>query len=155
MVYIDLDPQEELWARRITARGALRAPVKLSPPDSELSDYDVALDDDGDAVVVWGDANYPGPRQIFARRLSRTGALGPIVRVSDPAEISWSPEVAISPRGVATIVYEEPRETQDDVSNTIVVRLGRDNDLGPRTILPDDQYLLIPLSADRGTWRSP
>jgi hypothetical protein len=150
VVYIDLDPQEELWARRITARGALRAPVKVSPPDSTLEFYDVALDDDGDAVVAWGENTFPGPRQIFARRLSRTGALGPIVRVSDPAEISWSPEVAISPRGVATIVYEEPRQTQDDVSNTIAVRLGRDNDLGPRTILPDDQYPSHPVVSRSG-----
>jgi hypothetical protein len=146
-----MDPIDELWVRRITSRGALRAPVEVGPSDqTNISSYDVALDDDGDAVVVWSDHTFPAIDQIFARRISSTGTLGPVVRVSDPAEKSWSPELAITPLGVATIVYDEPAVTQDDVDHTIVARLGRDNQVGTRTILPQNQYPSHPVASRSG-----
>jgi hypothetical protein len=145
----DAQGRERIFLRRITAAGRMRPPVVVSAPDPNPAGYDVAVDDDGDAVVVWQvDADYPVQWQVLARRVSRTGELGPIVRVSDEAETSDRPSVAVTPSGVATIVFDRGVPTSDD--NTVVRRLRLDSSLGKPTYLPWVYVLEKPVSSRSG-----
>lgn len=140
---------ERVFLRRITRDGRMLRPLKVSPPDLSPSFYDVAVDDDGDAVVVWQvDAPYPVQEQIVARRVSRSGALGPVVRVSNEAETSTRPNVAVSPSGVATIVFSRGVPTSED--NTVVRRLRLNSTLSRATYLPWAYGLLKPVSSRSG-----
>jgi hypothetical protein len=139
---------DELRARRITASGALRTPVTLASR-GVITSYDVAVDDDGDAVVVWQEpAEYPVQWQVFARRLSRTGRLGPVVRVSDKAETSDSPQVAVTPGGVATIVYRRGGPTSNPA--TAVLRLNRRSNVTRRAYLPATGQAGTPVASRSG-----
>ena len=140
---------ERVFLRRISPTGRMRKPSIVSPADQAPVFYDVAVDDDGDAVVVWQvDAPYPVQEQIVARRVSRSGELGPIVRVSNEAETSTRPNVAVSPSGVATIVFSRGVPTSQD--NTVVRRLRLSNTMSRPTYLPWAYSLLKPASSRSG-----
>jgi hypothetical protein len=141
--------QEFVYLRRITATGRLRPPVMVSEPGPFPATYKVAVDDDGDAVVVWQvHAEYPVQWQVLARRVSRTGELGPVVRVSDEAELSSQPSVAVTPFGVATIVFHRGAPTSVDA--TVVRRLGLDSSLSKPTYLPWSYITAQPVSSRSG-----
>jgi hypothetical protein len=141
--------RERIFLRRITPAGRLRPPVVVSAPGPYPASFDVAVDDDGDAVVVWQvRAPYPVQWQILARRVSRTGERGPIVRVSDEAENSGRPFVALTPSGVATIVFDRGVPTSED--NTVVRRLRLNSSLSRPTYLPWTYILEKPASSRSG-----
>lgn len=143
--------RERIFLRRITPAGRMRPPVVVSAPDPvpNPAGFDVAVDDDGDAVVVWQvDAPYPVQEQILARRVSRTGVLGPIVRVSNEAETSGRPSVAVTPTGVATLVFDRGVPTSKE--NTVVRRLRLNSSLSRPTYLPWAYILEKPVSSRSG-----
>ena len=147
---IRVDQQDQLIVRRMTAAGTLQDDVvTVTGLERVIPAYDVALDDDGDAVVVW--QIYTGDEiqwQVFARRISRTGELGPVVRVSDPAETSSLNGVAVAPDGMATIVYQ--RGIAERESATVVVRLRPNSGLGQRTYLPFSDHPPHPVVSRSG-----
>lgn len=99
------DPPE-LRARTIDASGRL-GPLRVlyrPPHRGSVGEVSVAIDDDGDALVVWRASFYDAPSQVLARRLSRDGAAGPLVRVSDPDTDSHSPQAALTPGGRGAVV---------------------------------------------------
>lgn len=154
----DANGAERVYLRRITRTGRMRAPMIVSPAGQDPVFYDVAVDDEGDAVVVWQvDAPYPVQEQIVARRVSRTGKRGPVVRVSNEAETSARPKVAVAPTGVATIVFDRGEPTNR--GNTVVRRLRLNNTLGRPTYLPWAYGPLKPASSRSGhvafVWTGP
>jgi hypothetical protein len=90
--------------RRRSSAGVL-SPVRIfSPAGRDATDPRVAVDADGDAVVVWrgwDGTNY----RIQARRRSKTGVLGLIHLLSDPGQYGESPRVAVDADGDAVIVW--------------------------------------------------
>ena len=146
----DADGRDRVFLRRITATGRMRPLVPVSDPEQSPAHYNVAVDDDGDAVVVWqAPADYPVQWQVFARRVSRTGGLGPVVRVSDGAETSTTPSVAVTRTGVATIVFDRHLQTPDDY-DTVVRRFRLDSSLGMPTYLPWAYVGAQPVSSRSG-----
>ena len=148
---VTFDQQDQLVARRMGGDGALRGGlIVLTELERSISAYDVAMDDDGDAVVVWQlyTGNDEVPWQVYARRLMRSGELGPVVRVSDPDQTSQLNGVAVAPDGVATIVYQGGVTASE--SSTVVVRLRVNSSLGPRTYLPYSDHAPDPVVSRSG-----
>ena len=94
-------PAEPLsWrgSTEIAAGRAERGPWRMNESRFDyVDDPSVAIDDRGEAVVVWVDQ---ARKDVFFQRISATGAkLGEPVNVSrSPAVFSWLPRVALSPR---------------------------------------------------------
>lgn len=69
----------------------------------------VAVDDDGDGVIVWDAAPDPDSSEwrnhLYARRVSRSGGLGPIHLISLPSQGSIDTQVAVQPTGRAVITW--------------------------------------------------
>jgi hypothetical protein len=66
----------------------------------------VALDDDGDAVVVW-DAFDGTDRRVYARRVSRTGTLGTLQVLSTTGVNIFGTDVAVDSDGDAVVTWAE------------------------------------------------
>ena len=94
-------PAEPLsWrgSTEIAAGRAERGPWRMNESKFDyVDDPSVAIDDRGEAAVVWVDQSR---KDVFFQRISATGAsLGEPVNVSrSPAVFSWLPRVALSPR---------------------------------------------------------
>jgi histidinol-phosphate aminotransferase len=75
---------------------------------ARLVSVSVALDDDGDALIAWAvyeDAS--SSWQVWTRRLSRGGTVGPFRRLSTPGVSSWRPRAALTPRGQGAVIFDE------------------------------------------------
>lgn len=118
------DPPE-LRARRIDASGRV-GPLQtlyVPPHRGSVGQISVAIDDDGDALVVWKASFYAEFSQVLARRLSRDGIVGPLVQLGDPNEASELPTAALTPRGRGAVEFT--------AANTPVMRtLSRSNRVG-------------------------
>jgi hypothetical protein len=96
-------------ARTRAAGGSFGAPVDLSTGDGDLSQAgapQVALNDAGDAIVVW--ELFKGFSNSVIQAASRTagGAFGAAVDVSSPSgEDARDAQVALSPSGDAVVVW--------------------------------------------------
>jgi len=84
----------------------------------------------------------------LARRVSRTGELGPLVHPSDPAETSTVPSVALTPSGVATLVFDRGISSGD--RTTVVRRLRLNSSLSAPTYLPYAGLGARPVSSRSG-----
>jgi hypothetical protein len=99
--------------RRITPAGGLGALVTISPSPSSAGGMTVvhpaaAVDAEGNVVVAWT-AQDPASNdgwQVFARRLSSTGSLGPVRRMGVVGEHGWNPTVAVDDRGRAVVTWD-------------------------------------------------
>lgn len=95
-----------VWARTRSAKGTLGPLLEISDPAVGGFGAQLAVDGDGNAVVVWG---VPDPAtftiHVQSRSLSRTGVLGPIVEVSDPALDALGGQVAMNERGDAVLTF--------------------------------------------------
>ncbi len=92
------EPLSWLGSTEIAAGRAERGPWRMNESRFDyVDDPSVALDDEGEAAVVWVDQ---ARKDVFFQRISATGArLGEPVNVSrSPAVFSWLPRVALSPR---------------------------------------------------------
>jgi hypothetical protein len=128
----------QVQARRRSRTGGLGPVMNVSEPGPEPAWSQVATDDDGDSVVVWQQHDTHTNWRIAARRVGRSGALGPLLMLTPDGAIGNLPQVAISPGGRALVAWNEYRPSSSAGSWYTVVRqifnngtLGRALDLGP------------------------
>jgi hypothetical protein len=130
------DPESvsQLRYRRISPSGGLGRvrTMDIGADNSTPTQISVALDDDGDALLAWTAKDHPtsGAWQVWARRLSRDGAVGPLLRLSDPSEGSWLPAAALTPSGRGAVIF-------DDGYSQVLYRISRGNRLSAPTYLPE------------------
>ncbi len=84
-------------ARTLSAAGTLGSILNVSAVGTVI-DPDVAMDQDGNALIVW----YGNPK-IMARSVSAAGALGTVRKVTD---FGQTPKVAMNTDGDAFIVWK-------------------------------------------------
>ena len=98
----------QVQARTLSAAGVLGPIQTLSQAGHDAYLPEVAVDADGDAVVVW--KRWGSDRRVQARTLSATGVLGPIQTLSPPASLGPEstdngPKVAVDRLGHAVVVW--------------------------------------------------
>ncbi|MEH0822126.1 MULTISPECIES: hypothetical protein [unclassified Micromonospora] len=94
--------------RSRSARGTWGATTNLSPSGQAPHSPRVAVDDDGDAIVVW--RAYNGVENAaYARRVSRSGTLGPLITLSAGGVQVHGTNVAIDSDGDAVVTWAEGR----------------------------------------------
>jgi hypothetical protein len=125
------DDTARVRLRRITPTGGLGSLVTISPSPDLAGGMTVtypaaAVDADGDVVVTWTaqDPAANGGWQVFARRLSRTGNLGPVRRVGVIGEHGWNATVAVDDQGQSVITWQTDIQmaVRFDLSSQIVGR---------------------------------
>jgi hypothetical protein len=103
--------------------GRAMGPIRnLSPLGSSSAWPEVDADDDGDAAVVWEQDS-----RVVARRVTASGALGELRTLSP--EIGINPVVAVSPGGLALVVWADYRI--DAGWHTMAQHFSKDGSLGP------------------------
>jgi hypothetical protein len=136
--------------RRITPTGELGSLVTVSPSPGSAGGMTVvhpaaAVDAEGDVVVAWT-AQDPASNdgwQVFARRLSATGSLGPVRRVGVVGTHGWNPTVAVDDHGRAVVTWESDGSqmaARFDLANQIVGRFQ----VGQRTTSRAAQVKVTP-----------
>jgi hypothetical protein len=98
-----------IQARTRSAGGVLGPVLTLSPAGQNAFEFDVAVDADGDAVVVWNRSDGSSTsccRRIQARGLSAGGTLGPLQVLSAPGQHADAPRVAVDTDGDAVAVWQ-------------------------------------------------
>lgn len=113
LLWTTMAPGSTTWVvkfRRIAEDGTLGA-VRTLPGDmANPRHVSLALDEDGDALIAWSrshEVNGLSGGRVFARRLSRTGVLGPAIALGPATALSDHPTAALSPSGVGAVVYDE------------------------------------------------
>jgi hypothetical protein len=101
------------------AWAAWSSPTRLSPATGDASEADVAVDKDGDSVIVW-QRNNGTDILIQARTRTAAGVLGSILTLSAPGQDATEPEVAVDATGDAVFVWE-----RSDGTNTRVQARAR------------------------------
>ncbi|MEV0722277.1 hypothetical protein AB0I37_05810 [Micromonospora purpureochromogenes] len=82
----------------------------LSPAGQAPHSPQVAVDDDGDAIVAW--RAYNGvDNSIYTRRISKSGTLGPLITVSAGGMQAHGTHVAIDSDGDAVVTWAERHDT--------------------------------------------
>jgi hypothetical protein len=96
--------EQSIRARAVSADGVLGPILLLSQPGGRPRAHQVAIDSDGDALVVWerDRGSHPG---IEARARSAAGALGPIVTLSSAGAHAYSPQLGFDADGDGLIVW--------------------------------------------------
>jgi hypothetical protein len=87
-------------ARSRSARGTTGPRVTLSDAADDAYEPNVAIDDNGDAVLTWLAFTRDGVR-VQARSRSLHGALGPLTDLTRPAQDAFSAQVAVNGGGDA------------------------------------------------------
>lgn len=101
-----------VMARQRTPDGGWRKVRAISRKGQPASLWDVAIDADGDAIVVWTASVDQERYGAFARRLGHRGAVGPIQRLA-VGETVTRPEVAVDERGNALFTWTYQRVRTD------------------------------------------
>lgn len=107
--------------RRISPTGRLGPIRTLSNDSSSPVLLAAAVDDDGNALVAWDffdEGDNTG--HVWARRMSRDGVKGPMLRLNEGIENGSDPTVALTPTGVGAINYNDGASRQ-------LVLISRDN----------------------------
>ena len=78
-----------------------------------ISSSQVAMDNNGNAIVVWEQKWMSGPRVIYAIRYS-AGAWGAVTGLSF-VEQAWSPQMAMAISGNAMVVWEQYDQSADRI----------------------------------------
>jgi hypothetical protein len=101
------EPEGGIWRiklRHVSAAGGPGPIETLSSPTGTAQQPQVAVNADGDAVVVW--KQFDGTNWIIeARARAAGGALGPVQPLSSPGQNADVPQVAIDPTGKALLVW--------------------------------------------------
>ena len=82
--------------------GAVSPP--LSPAGQHASDPQVALDEDGDALLIWRRSDGANQRVQYRTR-SKTGVLGPVGNLSNTGADAVQPRVAVDDDGDAIVTW--------------------------------------------------
>src|SRR5207248_670883 len=105
-----------IQARRWSASGTLSAVRTFSDPNQAAEAPQVAVDANGNAMVVWG--LFDGTNwRIQARRRSASGTLSSVRTLSRAREGSAYPDVAVDTHGNAVVVWQF-----DDITTQIQTR---------------------------------
>lgn len=127
-------PPDVVHLRRVSATGRLGPIRTMSSPESGDPSYlHVAVDADGDALVTWHSRDTSTLKlQVWARRISRGGVRGPLVRVSPAGEEGAFPRAALAPKGGGVIMFQRNNNdmTWRMVRFSVGGRLGRAIQLG-------------------------
>lgn len=96
---------DRVQVRTRNSTGTLGPLLSISPSDEDANWPELAVDDDGDATVVWEQEGV-----IVGRRVIKTGQLTPL-RVLSSSYDNWKtlPQVAVDPGGTALAVWNEYR----------------------------------------------
>jgi hypothetical protein len=86
--------------------GTWGSTITVSPSSQDPRLPKIALDDDGDAVVVW-DAYDGTDRRVYARRVSQTGTLGTLHVLSTTGVNIFGTDVAVDSDGDAVVTWAE------------------------------------------------
>jgi hypothetical protein len=105
---------DRIQARRRTATGNLSAVQTLSPAGQDASDPQVAMDPDGNAVVVWRRSDGANWR-IQARRRTVSGGLSAAQTLSAAGQDADKPQVGVDPNGKAVLVWTRSDGANDRV----------------------------------------
>jgi hypothetical protein len=105
--------QPRVWLRHWRRSGSLGPLLAVSPPaHANGFHHALAVDRDGNSVVVWT-RSLPDDRfAVYGRRVSRTGTLGPSVRLGRGDR----PDVALDSAGDGIAVWHHP---DDDVTDAV------------------------------------
>lgn len=102
---VDTAGFNRIYVRPRTAAGVWRsASAPLSAAGQHATDAQVALDEDGDAVVVWLRSNGTNVL-VQARARSKTGTFSSIATLSAPGQDAQAPVVAIDDDGDAIVAW--------------------------------------------------
>jgi len=112
--------------------GVWSSTLTLSPSDQAPRLPKVAVDDDGDAVVVW-DAFNGAEYGVYARGVSRTGTLGPVLALSATGVTIHGTDVAVDPDGDAVVTWAEWHS--DGSVYPMMRRFSRSGSLSAATVL--------------------
>lgn len=105
------ETQEYPHPRRVQMRsrshsGGWGPTVTVSPAGQDPRLPKVALDDDGDGVIAWH--AFDGTEyRVYARRVSRTGALGALKVLSPAGVMAFGTDLAVDPDGDAIVTWNE------------------------------------------------
>jgi hypothetical protein len=123
-----------VWARRWRRGGALGRLVAISPRTHVTGfHYTVADDRAGDSIVAWTRLTDRNGTQLFARRLSWSGALARVTRLG-PGD---RPDVALDGDGAGLVVCHSPGAPYD-ATKVRGARIYRRGGFGPvRTFTGD------------------
>jgi hypothetical protein len=91
-------------ARARSAAGTLSAVQNLSDPGQNVSDTQVAVDADGDAVFAWVRSDGANDR-VQARARSAAGTLSPVQTLSKSGQNAALPQVAVDTTGDAVATW--------------------------------------------------
>jgi hypothetical protein len=128
----DYPYQYQLEMRARSRDGAWGPIVALSAPGQVPASPTLAVDDDGDAVVAW--RSFDGnDHRVNARRVSRTGTLGPLGVLSESGVDALGTAVAVDPDGDAVVAWAESQS--DGAQIPKARRFGRDGSLSPEIVL--------------------
>lgn len=124
------DGQFKLLIRK--ADGTVLPVRTVASIDQVWSVNQVAVDRDGDGVVIWDQLPDIGGGYLYARRFSRTGRMSPVRQVSPNAHWVNGAEVGVRPGGSAVITWAR---ITDAGYRPYLRTLGSGNLLGPvRTV---------------------
>jgi hypothetical protein len=122
--------------RTLSADGVLGPVADLGEDLRSTAQAKVAVGEDGDAVFAWlvfDEVSVPSVVQTRAR--SRSGTLGPVVELSEPADQAWDPVVAVDDDGDAVLAWWIAGRTGARVEARSRSARGT---IGPRVTLSDD-----------------
>ncbi len=109
-VWLDIGYQGGVGAIRMRTRSAagVLGPLRIiaTGAGGSLDSPEVAVDEDGDASVIWlQDLNDEGDDRLRARPVSNTGTVGTTQTISPPGFDAAEPEVAMTPTGLAVFAW--------------------------------------------------
>ena len=100
--------RRNLWANRYRAdKAAWEGPVNIESGESDIVDFDLAVDASGNALVAWDEVVSPAqkPSRVMSARFdSGSGTWAVPVRVNGDSAVS-DPRVSIDATGAALVVY--------------------------------------------------
>lgn len=129
-----------VWARRWTQKGRLSAVLRISPPTGNVHFYHVvATDFAGDSMVLWSQWTSTTQTAVFGRRISRTGSLGPIIRLGTGDR----PAIAVDDDGAGLAVWQGLSDSMS-VSKVYARRFSSSGSFGPlRTLSSDGRVVRV------------
>jgi hypothetical protein len=100
-------------ARTVSLAGALGPVLSIANEgDHKPMEPSLAMNPDGDAIVAWAEYLPDGSSIGVARRISRTGVLGPVQELHEGYRAAVAPSVAIDDEGDAIVVWNNDNTVQ-------------------------------------------
>ncbi|HVU18464.1 MAG TPA: hypothetical protein VHD32_16290 [Candidatus Didemnitutus sp.] len=126
-----------------TAAGVFGPVVQLSPAAEGAFLPDLAVNENGTAMVVWQVAppqDAGSPDQVESSTRAAGGSWGAATKVSPVVPQTWTPHVALDSAGNATAVWEQG-STANNYRIYAATRLAGSTWAGPMRIEPQDWYV--------------